>query len=637
MERTPSTNHRNTNGESIASSLPSFSSWIRDMNRNRSARMTATSSIIILLPSSSASTFVSSFTNNSSHLLLLTDKKNCSNYPQCRIIVPYIARHLFPLTYIYLVGQEDDEEGEHHPHEGRHHNDNDRHNNRHQRPLFVFVTLTSHYPNNVMITNDIVNDDNDDDDDDKKDNNYNYYNNATSNNSYSKSNTYCTTTTSIQTSENANRDSQYASPSNKVFNDIPGLLENILSYLHAKDIIQTTSYINKRFYNASRNNDIWKCICIYEWKDKFHAPKVRNRNRVRIESRRKSSSSNRGSSGKKRKRNEKITRSHYCYNYNQSQNNNNNGRHHTNYNDIALFWRMKINPNIIYHDLSIQEMKYMLYERPLGRKEIRDCISSCIEKEDLIQLILDYMPLSLGGDDDGMSITPIEVSTGEGEPIISESSIKKDNDENDSSSNRRTSGSSKRKNHQRVTLTKGFEHLWFGSYASSIIDSKRTYMTIDELVSLSGFSMNSKIIMMPTTTTTTSTTSRNATTSSNVHNNHRNNNDNTTTNSQHRPIHHEDIQLHFHCMCYFDEDYQFRMESDHDIVRDGQEEDNDGGDGEGIRQQQQQRHFHQNRLTWKWIEEGRILQVGQYAPLHVHRTKKWGWKLENCHVVLLSH
>jgi hypothetical protein len=146
----------------------------------------------------------------------------------------------------------------------------------------------------------------------------------------------------------------------KVFNDIPGLLEHILTFLQPKDILHCTSYINKRFYNASRDGDLWKLCCIYKWKDKSNMPKVRNWSYAHYFDYRK------GGIGKKSRRNRRSTRRK---------------RRKTRI-DIALFWRMKVDPDIIQssssstcraredsnmsNGLSIQEMKTMLLERPLG-------------------------------------------------------------------------------------------------------------------------------------------------------------------------------------------------------------------------------------------------------------------------------
>ena len=64
----------------------------------------------------------------------------------------------------------------------------------------------------------------------------------------------------------------------KVLQDIPGMLEYIILFLQPNDILHCTSYINKRFYIASRNDGVWKSCCIYKWKNKLNTPKVRNWN-----------------------------------------------------------------------------------------------------------------------------------------------------------------------------------------------------------------------------------------------------------------------------------------------------------------------------------------------------------------------
>jgi hypothetical protein len=169
------------------------------------------------------------------------------------------------------------------------------------------------------------------------------------------------------------------------------------------------------------------------------------------------------------------------------------------------------------------------------------------------------MPYSLGGNGTGTC----------GCSCSCNNFIRKNNDQHEKEMHYNSS--------KRRIFTKGFQHLWFGSYASSIIDSKRTIMTIDELVSLNGFSMNFKVV----TTTMVPTAAQQR----NIDDDHNN------------VHHHEDIQLHFQCMCYFDEDYKFRMEHDRvdgmeTDVHARQENEEGGREGEGDRQQQNQ--FHQN-------------------------------------------
>jgi len=321
----------------------------------------------------------------------------------------------------------------------------------------------------------------------------------------------------------------------------------------------------------------------------------------------------------------------------------------------------------------------MLLERPLGRKEIRCRIHSCIEKKDLVQVILDYMPLTLGtctSNNHNHSSTNISLSEN-GNHDVNEGDAFEDGDGENLCANENDHGNDDKNgtcSNDKV-LRKGFQHLWFGSYASSIIDSKRTIMTLDELLSLNGFSMNFKVITSSGTASPASATFPSRTSAGNASDFNLfsrqeeqgfvDNDDGNSPSSRNRHHRFENIlRLHFHCICYFYEDHTFRMESDSthyqnnnnnnnghananqntphrgDEGRIGRQGDN-GNDnnnhrpeigGQGERQQRQQ-----SILSWKWVEKGRVVQIGQYQPLQIYRMKNWGWKLENCHVVLLSH
>lgn len=195
---------------------------------------------------------------------------------------------------------------------------------------------------------------------------------------------------------------------------------------------------------------------------------------------------------------------------------------------IAPYWRTFLLPEVI-HSMSTRDVKLFFAERPLGRQEVRDLLlANRLEKRDMQNTILQLM------------------------------------------------------NDQEREFTTGFRQLWFGSFMSSMVDSRRNFILLDELLSTKGFLMNFKVI---------------------------HEDDDTVFG---RP----EISLHYHCTCYFEEEaknFAFRMEDP---------EENDMHHPEG--------------LTWRWIVEGKALQVGMYPPLVVYRLENWGFKLENQHVVLLS-
>ena len=283
------------------------------------------------------------------------------------------------------------------------------------------------------------------------------------------------------------------------------------------------------------------------------------------------------------------------YNYNQDQNhtrtniirnnhnNNNNNNNNNNSNNIHNIHDVHVHPR----GLSINEMKLMLMERPsLGKVTYRRRLFTCIEKKDLVEMVLDSMPTHLGerGEDYNKKVN--DDNDGDND---------NDNDDDDDDSEVID------KDEQTSSVLKGgFNHLWFGSYASSIIDSKRVQMTIDELVSLNGFSMNFKVV----TTTVLSSSSSSSTAATPTP---------TTPSMATSQPYREDIQLHFHGMCYFDENFGFHLEQD--------EDDNarEATNRQSQHPHQQQHHFHQNILTWKWIRDGRILQIERYPPLFISR------------------
>jgi len=193
----------------------------------------------------------------------------------------------------------------------------------------------------------------------------------------------------------------------------------------------------------------------------------------------------------------------------------------------------------------------MFAERPLGRKEVRETLKSFLEKNDMRKAVFDFMPRQLGGDSHGKE--------------------------------------------DRVLL-EAFRHLWFGSYVSSVIDSSRTTILVDELCSQNGFDMHFKIIYDSEEDVLGG-------------------DENHHIGAQNYPqMHRAGIKLHFHCVCYFDET-QFLM----DLPRENE------------------MMQHTTDLTWRWVVMGRALQVGPYPPLVVSRLENWGWKLENQHVVLYTH
>jgi len=207
---------------------------------------------------------------------------------------------------------------------------------------------------------------------------------------------------------------------------------------------------------------------------------------------------------------------------------------------LALFWRTMLLPHMVDR-LSVKEIRDFFLEMPTGRSDIHEKLSNFLEKGEMRKAVNEIMPQRLGGGD----------CDGGNEKI----------------------------------LTQGFGDIWFGSFASSIIDSRRSKITIDELCSRQGFDMHFKVAF-----------------------------------EDHNFIHtprtsdvRAGMKLNFHSTCYFDENYEFQIKT----VRESEIE--------------------QPGLCWKWKLEGRTVQVGSYQPLVVSRLGNWSFKLENHQIVLYTH
>ena len=205
---------------------------------------------------------------------------------------------------------------------------------------------------------------------------------------------------------------------------------------------------------------------------------------------------------------------------------------------IAPFWRTYVTSRAV-KKMSVKDIKGMFAERPLGRRQVRDLFVSSLEKEDMQEAVLILMPKS-----------------GElGSPTLS--------------------GRSEGMMHRRLWIP--IDHLWFGSFLSSVVDSRRSVMLLDELLSRKGFMMYIKVMHQDY-----DTMDQNA-----------------------------EMSLHYHCKCFFDEDESgcsIRMEESDEL--------------------------HPQNLKWRWIVPGQTVLIGMYPPLVVQRLDNWGWQLENHHVVL---
>lgn len=130
-----------------------------------------------------------------------------------------------------------------------------------------------------------------------------------------------------------------------------------------------------------------------------------------------------------------------------------------------------------------------------------------------------------------------------------------------------------------------YSDLWFGSFASSMLDAQRESITKEELCSPYGFDTFFKVLEEEVW--------------------------DSNDLAQLIPYDgHSGIMLYQHSVCYFDPNNdEFVME-----LKDGEA-------------------HHPMNFQWQWNHN--LVQVGPYPHLVITRLPDWGWKLENVHVVML--
>eukprot|EP00558_Chaetoceros_sp_UNC1202_P001721 CAMPEP_0197260906 /NCGR_PEP_ID=MMETSP1429-20130617/84272_1 /TAXON_ID=49237 /ORGANISM="Chaetoceros sp., Strain UNC1202" /LENGTH=275 /DNA_ID=CAMNT_0042725155 /DNA_START=557 /DNA_END=1381 /DNA_ORIENTATION=+ len=226
-------------------------------------------------------------------------------------------------------------------------------------------------------------------------------------------------------------------------------------------------------------------------------------------------------------------------------------------NSIALFWRTFLQPRVVNERMTVKEIRSLFAERPLGRRAVMDAFSACLEKCDMQTTVLELMPTHLGGVAPAAPSAPCCCGLG--------------NNDYSSDGEEENDG---------MVLTLGFDDLWFGSYASSIVDSRRSRITVDELLSRKGFLMHFKIFQ-------------------------ENGNDTRYGMTGEQSGGEEDDEgMHGLGLgtCYFEEDEnKFRVEESDDAEM-----------------------LHPQGLHWKWCgTDKKFVQVGHYPPLKIHRLENW--------------
>lgn len=491
-------------------------------------------------------------------------------------IVPYVSREVFPLRVIYYLLQEedgDDDDNDDDDDVDDHDHINRRRRHRHVH-IHVPIALALH-PNTILSYGD---------------RGRRRSNNANGNGNHASTAATATAPNDLHHHHQHDRrkrvkleekhrskhedvnvcdddDETNYNPVEKVC-DIEGILQHILGYNHddPQDLL-SASLVNHRWFEAARDDELWKCACAYAWGNKVGMPLVRRGGSIALFWR--------SLWGEESVVRGCTSTEHVGRGGNSTCTSGSGSSATTTSRPVSSSDR---NGGCQKSKMSVKDIKGLFAERPLGRKVVRDAFSACFEKTDMQKAVVELMPETLGGEECGMDSSRI---------------LKRERGD-------------------------GFDRLWFGSFASSMIDSKRTIMTLDELLSRRGFLMHFKVFHSHVTTTSTQHDTNND--EDNLHNSRRNGDIND------RGEREEDVSLHFHCICYFDE-----------AVREG-----GGGDvgppvGKFRLDESNNREMeHPQNLTWHWLIEGRTVQVGQYPPLVIYRLDDWGWRIENRHVVLYS-
>uniref|UniRef100_A0A7S4I343 F-box domain-containing protein n=1 Tax=Odontella aurita TaxID=265563 RepID=A0A7S4I343_9STRA len=247
-------------------------------------------------------------------------------------------------------------------------------------------------------------------------------------------------------------------------------------------------------------------------------------------------------------------------------------------NRVALFRRTLLSPSAVER-LPVDQVRLLISQKPRNdrlSRETEDSVTSGESIDDIGQLhqdLLHCMKELLARVADEMD----------------------DSDEHDVDND----GNAK----QITGVVRGFDDIWFGSFASSIFDAQRVCITEEELCSPHGFNLHFKMStdFLPSDGL----------------------DDEMGLADRLRPCgNRSDMKLLFHTLCRFE----------HSLSTGGGED----REEEGRTFHMDNDPHHPSALPWRWLLIGRALQVFPYPPLLVSRTGDWGWKLENMNVVLLQ-
>ena len=418
---------------------------------------------------------------------------------------------------------------------------------------------------------------------------------------------------------------------------IDGVLEYILSFVTANDLIQSTTLVNRRWKIASRNDCLWEVLIDHLWKGKvgMNYSSILDDMDDIISS---SSDKNQPSSSRRKKNK-----------------------------NIRIFWRTLYTQKTIQERMSNEQI-LSIFQHPLlvSKRSMLDKCGGGInggdgdgsspfsshpsppsESAEILHRTLQVHMLDVMSDTAATCTccTPTITSSSSGSNSVTSNNswtrhhhhnyartttaavrggnnytshetpanIGKSSSSSDSNSSSSDLSSPSSTSFKRWH-THFFEDIYYGSYVSSLLDSKRQIITNLELCTRYGFDMYFKISIDDGDIVADQT---------------------FLTLYQDDPT--QRTFLYHHSTCYFS--------SNENTMKDGDDSDDDDNDGNGsngntfkiVLRQQNQQHHHPNNLQWRWLDIGRRLQVGPYPPLLVSRRSDddWRWKLENIHVVLL--
>ena len=359
-----------------------------------------------------------------------------------------------------------------------------------------------------------------------------------------------------------------------VFDDTFGVLEHVLSFLAANDLLHSTTLVSQRWKVASRNDSLWIVHIEDLWKDKVGMNLPTSTSTTKMNEDIKNDDNSTAT-------NTKTTRC-YC-----TKN--------------LIFWRSLYTHKAI--ERMSQEQIQSIFSHPLlvEKRSLLDSKRGDTIQRPELQRFLQVHMLDVMSDPSTTSSCPTTTSS-----VISSSNLRRSGGGHDDTSGSSSSSSSSASCSSRWH-THFFNDIYYGSYVCSLLDSRRESITTIELCTPYGFDMYFKISI------------------------------DDVEDPDDQPFLTIDPDsdrlsyLYHHSTCYFEEqnhDFRIVLKEQHEgsynhpqdlkwrwVVGDSSSGSVTAAAAAAI---------------------GKRIQVGPYPPLTVRRnTKNWGWKLENTHVVLV--